>query len=90
MNKTDLIPVWIQDAGCQERKMMLNQTYTVDDLIKAVHDERNDSDSYQASYGVRQMQLTDRIPGGTTPIKPIILTKIGKPQSAPVNIYQLI
>ena len=71
-NNTDLnlIPVWIQDAGCQERKVMLN-----------------DSDSYQASYGARQMQLTDRIPGNTTPLKPIILTKIAKPQSTLVNIY---
>jgi hypothetical protein len=66
---------------------MLDPTSTVSDLIKAVHNGQNDGDSYQASYGVRQMNLGDCIPSRTTPQKPVKLRKIVKPPLIQVNIY---
>jgi hypothetical protein len=66
---------------------MLDRTSAVSDLIKAVHNGQNDGDSYEASYGDRQMDLSDCIPSSTTPKKPVKLRKIVKPPLIQVNIY---
>lgn len=82
-----LTSIWIQHDERQPVRTMIDRTLTVSDLIRVVHNGQNDGDSYQASYGDRQMDLSDRLPSSTTPTKPIKLRKTVNRPPMPVTIY---